>query len=122
MVYDLFPQGLKATHAALLKQRGGRPIEIKAHATNWDVNSPYRNDSRFLDTNWCGDGPRSCAGEKAPAMFLPGVELYSYLFKSGKEWGLSHVSSASLALLSAGVGSPDNPNALYFFLIPMNLF
>jgi len=52
-----------------------------------------RNDSRFLDTNWCGDGPRSCAGEKAPAMFLPGVELYSYLFKSGKEWGLSHESS-----------------------------
>jgi hypothetical protein len=90
LVHDLFPAGLQGTHSALLKQRNGRPIEIKAHSTNWDVNSPYRNDSRFASTNFCGAG-KSCTEPTAPDIFLPGVELYTYLFKSGKRWGLSHI-------------------------------
>lgn len=90
LVYDLFPAGLEGTHLALLKQRGGRPLEIKAHSTNWDVNSPYRNDSRFASTNFCGAGT-SCAEASTPHIFLPGVELYTHLFKSGKQWGLSTI-------------------------------
>lgn len=82
LVYDLFPTGLRAVHQALLQQRGGRPIVFKAHATNWDMQSPHRNDSRFLATNWCGAGGNgSCA--KASPPFLPGVDLYRYLFTSG---------------------------------------
>jgi hypothetical protein len=87
LVYDLFPMGLKATHQQLLKQRGGKAVSIKAHSTNWDYNSPHRNDSRFVGTNFCGG---DCSNEKG-SLFLPGVDLYTYLFKSGKEWGLTYI-------------------------------
>jgi hypothetical protein len=90
LVYDLFPQGLKGTHDALLKQRGGAPVEIKAHSTNWDYNSPHRNDSRFASTNYCG-GQNCSDSTKTAGTFLPGVDMYSYLFEDGKKWGLSYI-------------------------------